>query len=172
MTSTTATAVRYQMRDRRERVTPLTLDELRDQMQLHGLRFSELRDHIEDVDHGHAVWAENGTRFELAPGTLHAHVHTDATDCDGRIERTYVLDLVDDEEEYDFQARVLASVVNVTPAYGGRLDVEHVEDGLTRLLWAEGTDEGRRHVEATFCRSVVCDQRSTQRDHAAEAMGY
>lgn len=41
-------------------------DELFQEMQVHGLRYSELMGHLEDLKAGHVLHAEDGTRFEIA----------------------------------------------------------------------------------------------------------
>jgi hypothetical protein len=116
--------------------------------------------------------------IEPAPA-LHAHVSSESSDCDGRYSRTYVIDQTDEElngspfDGYDgeeaFRLRVLQYIGSTTPEYGGRLSIAPGGDEYT---WAEQTDEGYRHVEATFCREDDADEKSTQRDHSAEASGY
>lgn len=108
-------------------------------------------------------------------GNLHAHYESSSTDCDGRMDRSYVIVPNDDERasefgDIEFQERVLGNVVSMT-GLGGTLRVE--TEPAIRLIWSEATDEGGRSVEATFCNDESCDETEySQRDHAAEAMGY
>lgn len=108
---------------------------------------------------------------------LHAHFSTTSTDCDGRIDRDYVLVMDDDERasefgDIEFHDRVVALVVNTYSLDSeGTLRVTKHDDG-TRLEWSEPTEEGFRHTEVSFC-SDDCDEAATNyRDHTAESMGY
>lgn len=105
--------------------------------------------------------------------TLHAHYESYATDCDGPISRDFVLDMYDDEDEYAFQQRVLLAVVSTHTFHGGKLEVVNDDEySLMRYVWSEATEEGGRHVEATFCTDD-CDLTETSyRDYQAEAAGY
>lgn len=47
--------------------------ELRSFMEVHGLRYSELAEHVKDVDAGHTVTAEDGTAFTLAQAATTAY---------------------------------------------------------------------------------------------------
>lgn len=107
---------------------------------------------------------------------LHAHYESSSVDCDGRMDRSYVISPNDDERasefgDLEFKERVLGNVVSVT-GLGGTLTVTTFEDGTARLSWGEQTDEGSRSVEATFCEDDCDDAEYSQRDHSAEAMGY
>lgn len=117
---------------------------------------------------------------ETAEPKLHAHFSTTSTDCDGRIDRDYVLVMTDEERasefgDIEFHDRIVASVVNSYSLDGEarltvtRLPGEHKE---VRLVWEEPTEEGFRHTEVTIC-SDRCDEAETSyRDHRAESMGY
>ena len=100
---------------------------------------------------------------------LHAHVETDARDCDGRYTDGHVfekntLERADDLGDYSFKKRVLARVVSI---YGhGTLKV--TPDGLS---WHEDTDEGYHRVEVRWCEDE-CEDCTWQRDHTAERAGY
>lgn len=105
---------------------------------------------------------------------IHAHFETESADCDGRYSRTNTVIPWSDEEEFDFERRVLTMVADPTPMGGGKLEVTPLEDQAWRLEWSESTEEGFRHVEATICRDESCntDEPAIQRDHSAEAAGY
>lgn len=100
---------------------------------------------------------------------LHAHVETDARDCDGQYSQGYVLEKTtleraDDLGDYSFKTRVLASTVNL--ASTGVLHV--TEESLSR---SEQTDEGYRAANVRWCEDE-CDDERTWRDHTAEREGY
>lgn len=100
---------------------------------------------------------------------LHAHVETDARDYDGRYTQGYVLEKTtleraDDLGDYSFKTRVLAGVVSTHGS--GTLSV--TPEGLS---WYEDTDEGYHRAEVRWCEDE-CEDRTWQRDHSAEAMGY
>lgn len=98
---------------------------------------------------------------------LHAHVETDARDCDGRYTQGYVLEkttLERDGGDYSFKTRVLAKVVSIHGS--GTLSV--TPEGLS---WHEDTDEGYRRVEVRWCEDE-CEECTWQRDHTAEKEGY
>lgn len=59
------------------KVTRLTRHEMFDDMQRHHLRYSELAAHIQDVNAGYAVSAEDGTTFTLAEKAAEATAETD-----------------------------------------------------------------------------------------------
>lgn len=100
---------------------------------------------------------------------LHAHVETDARDCDGRYSQGYVLEKTtleraDDLGDYSFKTRVLAGVVSIHGS--GTLSV--TPDGLS---WHEDTDEGYHRAEVRWCEDE-CEDCTWQRDHTAEREGY
>lgn len=116
--------------------------------------------------------------------TIHAHVDTYSTDCDGAISRSYIM-TPDPEElagqdapnwfgDIDFHNRVVAHVVNTySLVFGGRLDVTKWDDGSVGLDWSEATEEGSRNVNARICEDPDCDTgEHSYRDHRAESMGY
>lgn len=100
----------------------------------------------------------------------HAHVSSQARDCDGRYLKDWTEVPTTEERtseygELDFKNRVLASVVTL---YGyGTLDV--TPEGF---VWAETTEEGYCHVSVGWCDEEDCDRTSSQRDLTAESMGY
>lgn len=111
---------------------------------------------------------------------LHAHMESRVSDCDGPLDRDWVVTMPEVPEgtdvsdaEYAFRSRVLASMVSTQGEHDGTLSVRTFDDGTSRLSWAERTEEGYRMVEATFCVDESCDPEAHgQRDHFAEAMGY
>lgn len=113
--------------------------------------------------------------------TLHAHVETHATDCDGPLSSGYLLTMNDHEQadqfgDIKFMERVVSHVVNVYSLFrSGTLQVDCLDESSTekRLSWSEQTEEGHRSVEATICTDD-CDlsEDSWRRDHQAEAAGY
>lgn len=111
-------------------------------------------------------------REQTAGPKLHAHVESRSRDCDGTYDRSYVTVIDDGEDEYDFEGRLLRSVVS-TCGLGGKLEVTRFEEDDTfRLSWAEPTEEGFSNVEATTCRDECDEAATTFRDHTAEAAGY
>lgn len=112
---------------------------------------------------------------------LHAHISTTATDCDGRMDYDYVVSLneaeiaehekaagVNDFHDLHFKARVLGNLATFCPDYQQTIIIE--EDGIETQ---ESTEEGHRHSQAQWCEDPDCDpNQQSQRDHAAEAMGY
>jgi len=113
---------------------------------------------------------------------LHAHLESRSIDCDGPLDRSWVMaqepggeqvSPEDQHSEHAFKNRVLASVVSFVPLAGATLNVTYfADDDTSRLSWHEVTDEGNRAVEATFCRDECDTEARSQRDHYAEQMGY
>lgn len=105
--------------------------------------------------------------------TLHAHVETYATDCDGAISNDYIATMNEGEDDLDFHNRMVASTVNTYSLMAqGALKVTRFEDGDVRMEWTEQTEEGSRYHGVTFCTDD-CDTGETHyRDHRAEEMGY
>lgn len=113
--------------------------------------------------------------------TLHAHISTTATDCDGRMDHDYVIPLNDEEtaehrkangvndfHNLHFKERVLARLVTFSPDAVQTITVD--TEGITAV---ERTEEGYRHAQAQWCEDPDCDPgERSQRDHTAEAMGY
>lgn len=101
--------------------------------------------------------------------TLHAHVETSSADCDGTHSRGYV-DVMDVSErcetfgDLSFKERIARSIISFT----GRGTLNVNEYGVQ---WMEETEEGYRHVVATWCEKM-CELQTWQRDHRAEEMGY
>lgn len=101
---------------------------------------------------------------------LHAHVETDARDCDGRYSQGYVLEMTTLERadvfpDITFMRRVMSDTVRV---YGihGVLNVTPND-----LTWSETTDEGYRVVNVRWCEDE-CEECTWQRDYTAEREGY
>lgn len=97
--------------------------------------------------------------------TLHAHITTSHTDCDGTHGDGYVL--VQSERESGlkfgdlaFQDRVLTLVASPSTEGGGVLHVTHYEQGNI-LEWSEPTDEGGIYRKARFCSQECVEPRTT-----------
>lgn len=108
--------------------------------------------------------------------TLHAHVSTSSSDCDGPMYREYVEVFNDDEtaesgkayndfSDLHFKARILSNAVS----FHATCKVEVDEDGFQ---YHEQTDEGYRAVHVSWCESDCDESQSSQRDVFAEQMGY
>jgi hypothetical protein len=101
---------------------------------------------------------------------LHAHVTTASRDCDGDYSSGYVLEMStlekDDQfPDLTFKDRVMGSIVSL---HGhGTLTV--TPEGLA---WHEQTEEGYRAADVRWCEEGCEGERSWQRDHRAESMGY
>lgn len=111
--------------------------------------------------------------------TIHAHVETHSTDCDGALSGSHVMSPSREERhsqfgEIEFRDRVLVSIMSAYTAVAGRLDVtgDHETGTTTRLEWNERTEEGGRSAVATFCEDDCDLDEHSRRDHAAEAAGY
>lgn len=103
--------------------------------------------------------------------TIHAHVVTHSSDCDGSHERRY-LDVMSLEERCDqfgdiaFRERVLGDVVSLHST--GTLAVTP-----DKIDWDEQTEEGYRHVTVKWCDEDKCYHRlPPQRDFRAELTGH
>lgn len=100
---------------------------------------------------------------------LHVHMSTTMTDCDGRMDRDYVMLPNDGEDDYDFKARVLMGMVSWS--YENRVEFTGDYDlPVVEVNYAH--DEGVYQGEAAYCTDEHPDAPATQRDHYAEAMGY
>jgi hypothetical protein len=127
--------------------------------------------HLHGTRHAYTMWTEPEPE-------LHAHFASDATDCDGRITRDWVVTMTKKERtgefgDIHFHDRIVADVVNTYSLMRtGALTVVKFEDGSVRLTWGEPTDEGGRQVEATICRDACDTGEKSYRDHRAESMGY
>jgi hypothetical protein len=106
--------------------------------------------------------------------TIHAHVETSATDCDGPLYQSYIMQANEGEDEYGFKSRILMALVSWS--YDNRVVFDSGEDD--GFDWDSITvdydhDEGHFHGEARTCRNEDCDPDArTQRDVYAEMMGY
>lgn len=113
--------------------------------------------------------------------SLHAHIDTASTDCDGPMYREYVVTLNDDEiaqhvaadgvndfHDLEFKARVLSSQVSFHSEFGVTVKVD--EHGFEMH---EQTDEGHRSSSVRWCEDETCDEEAySQRDIYAEMMNY
>ena len=106
--------------------------------------------------------------------TLHAHVSTASSDCDGPMYRSYVSEMNDDERcndqygDLEFKQRILGNHVSFHSEFGVNVEVS-AEGFVTHEL----TDEGYRSADVTWCEDEACDPNAaTQRDIFAEQMGY
>lgn len=109
--------------------------------------------------------------------TLHAHVSTASSDCDGPFYREYVESLNDDERaeagkpfndfhDLHFKERVMGNIVSFH-AIDGIMSVN--PDGFT---WREPTEEGYRSADVRWCTDDCDESAAWQRDVFAEQMGY
>jgi len=108
--------------------------------------------------------------------TLHAHVTTTATDCDGRYDNDYVVvnEYIGEFSDIRFHDRIVSSLVGsyaMGEGHQGTLTVNNV-DGTIVLEWNESTDEGYRHASARFCEDDCDESEAGYRDYTAESMGY
>lgn len=112
---------------------------------------------------------------------LHAHIDRTATDCDGRLDQSYIMTPNDEERADDlgdvaFHWRVIGQIVNTYSILDkGHLDVTRLDGGAADVMveWSEDTEEGYVMVTGRFCEDEDCDLgEHSQRDHSAEAMGY
>jgi hypothetical protein len=123
--------------------------------------------------------------------TLHAHVDSYTSDCDGGISRTRVErfnederveqvrayfeghrlgydDAVNDFSDIHFMNRVFA---NVAGPYAVMQSTVHIDEEGFRV--EERHEEGVRNVTVEWCKREGCENEdSTYRDHRAESMGY
>jgi len=104
--------------------------------------------------------------------TLHAHVSTASSDCDGPMYREYVSIMNGDERKSDFpdlefKARILSNHVSF-----------HSEAGVQARIFDGGfetqeqTDEGYRSADVRWCEDECDEAEAWQRDVFAEQMGY
>jgi len=113
--------------------------------------------------------------------SLHAHIATSSSDCDGGHGYDYIVCLNDEEiaeharqdgvndfHDLHFKERVLGGQVSFSPLV--KVQVEITESGFTTH---EVTDEGYRAAEVYWCEDEACDPNSaSQYDQFAEMMGY
>jgi hypothetical protein len=102
---------------------------------------------------------------------LHAHVNSYSSDCDGPIERSFIIVTEDTERdglgELTFKERVLALQVSFYALAGAT--VRLTEHGFD---YDEPTEEGHRSIEVRWC-SDLCDlEEQSYRDIRAEQAGY
>lgn len=111
----------------------------------------------------------------------HAHVSTSSADCDGPMDRHYVIEQNDDERaesgqvyndfsEINFRERVLGSIVSLTTLVDGMEGTVRIhEHGFD---WSRPTDEGYESAEVIWCEDDCDLGERGQRDYFAEAAGY
>ena len=112
--------------------------------------------------------------------TLHAHVSTSGSDCDGRVTDEYVTTMNQDELDHSarargindfsdlmFKARVLSNHVSFSPL--DKVQVEVSENGFTMY---EVTEEGCRTAEVIWCEDECDGSVASHTDLYAEMMGY
>lgn len=110
----------------------------------------------------------------LGTSTIHAHFNSSSMDCDGQIDRSYVVKARQGEDDLDFHDRIVSLVVSTYALMSqATLQVTRLGDDEVRLDWSEPTDEGYRSTEAVICNRDDCDENeTTYRDHRAEEAGY
>jgi len=102
---------------------------------------------------------------------LHAHTSSKSRDCDGDYSsggNVYEMTTQERCEEFGdlhFQQRV----VGYTVSLHGHGELKVTPEGVE---WYETTDEGYRATDVQWCSDECPAERSWQRDHRAEAMGY
>ena len=113
--------------------------------------------------------------------TIHAHIETYSTDCDGALSSGYILtpnpaELADEAfGDIRFHNRVVTNIVNTYSIdNNATLRVTRVSGNEVQLMWNEPTEEGGRAAEALICTDERCDleEQPWRRDHQAEAAGY
>ena len=112
--------------------------------------------------------------------TLHAHISTAQSDCDGPTYDSWVVTFNEDERnehiaatergyndfsEYSFKERILGNAVS----FHGNGQVNIHPDGFN---YFENTDEGYRSAEVRWCEDDCDTNERTHRDVFAEQMGY
>jgi hypothetical protein len=97
---------------------------------------------------------------------LHAHIATEAEDCDGRISRTNILLPDEGQDDWGFRAETIGNVLNNADE---NTTAKFTEAGF---MASAPTDEGWTFTEITWCEDDCSDVKSTYRDYRAESMGY
>jgi hypothetical protein len=92
------------------------------------------------------------TNTESTPDTLHAHVASEAIDCDGSHSRNYTYFMteaqsVDNCGDIDFQNEVFCLTASPFAVKDGNVRI--TEYGFT---FSEATEEGGRSIEVVWCR--------------------
>lgn len=104
--------------------------------------------------------------------SLHCHFSTSATDCDGRIDRDYIMVSNEGQDEYDFRSFVLGMLIGLGDGTLTQVTGESAGLPWTRLEWSEPTEEGHHYGEALLCQDDCDLEEHHYRDHQAEAAGY
>lgn len=112
--------------------------------------------------------------------SLHAHISTFSSDCDGPMYRDFVKTMndaeiahheqangVNDFSSLMFKERILSWHVSFSPL--DEAEVRITRDGFD---YVEATDEGMRRVEVRWCEDDCATDQYSQRDVFAEQMGY
>lgn len=107
--------------------------------------------------------------------TIHAHVEREEVDCDGPLQRHYVLtpnaqEMASAFTDLDFMDRVLTGMVSLIPGPEVESTVKVTASGFTVH---EPTEEGRRSTFVRWCHDSACNlDAHGQRDVYAERAGY
>ena len=126
--------------------------------------------YVEFQDEPGEVWAGFTPAWDRYH-RLHAHMEGSSRDCDGTYTYGHVYEMTTQERadqfgDLEFKNRVVANVMSLH-AIHGTLTV--TEEGVE---WNEQTEEGFRTAGVRWCEDDCPDERSWQRDHRAEEMGY
>ena len=101
--------------------------------------------------------------------TVHVHIETSSSDCDGPLYRSSTWTPEDDQSSAEFFAKWMLSL----HAYNGTVEVHVTADGEWVGTHSQRTDEGYHAEEHRSCIYEDCrGQRASQRDIYAEQMGY
>lgn len=97
---------------------------------------------------------------------MHAHVHVESADCDGRYTREYTRIAENGQSDADFQAETFAAFFMYANQY---TKVEFTSYGFVH---SEPDEEGYVLSEITWCEDDDESRPNVFRDHSAEAAGY
>lgn len=98
---------------------------------------------------------------------LHVHVDSSSRDCDGPLDRSYVILPEPDESAEAFFLRWMSSLCGTTS------EVTFEEDGSWEAHHHYPTEEGYHAEQHRSCVWLHCrNQEYRQRDYYAERMGY
>lgn len=101
--------------------------------------------------------------------TVHIHIESSASDCDGPLYRSSVWVPDADDSSAEFFVRWMLSLC----AYNPDVEISLREDGEWRGSYSQRTDEGYHAEEHHSCIYEECrGQQASQRDVYAERMGY
>ena len=125
--------------------------------------------HAPRTGDGETIWSGTEDAWDHR-FKVHAHVATSARDCDGDYSGGHVMEMTLQERcdqfgDLHFKERVMGSIVSLH----GQGTLEVRPEGL---YWSEQTEEGYRAAGVRWCEDECPEERSWQRDHRAESMGY